>query len=134
MSDESLEYPWHIRPAHIPLERKEIELALSIAKFDKAEAARILRVPIDRLEGVLISQSYSHLNNKIRESLYERLVTVQGSGKHKIVTLHRPDYDCNIEITRHADRIELVICPVSQAMTESLRVAKQIARDNKDET
>jgi hypothetical protein len=66
MTDETLEYRWHVRPGYIPLERKEVELALSIAKFDKAEAARILRVPIDRLDSVLMSPSYSHLNNKIR--------------------------------------------------------------------
>jgi hypothetical protein len=59
---------------------------------------------------------------------------VQGSGKHKIVTLHRPDYDCNVEITKHADRIELVISPASRVMTESLQIAKLIVRDNKVET
>jgi hypothetical protein len=134
MADETLVYPWDVRPSHIPLERKEIELALTIAKFDKAEAARILRVPIDRLDGVLVNPSYSHVNNKIREKLYEGLVSVRGFGKHKIVTLHRPDYGCNVEITNHADRIELVIRPASRVMKENLQLAKLIGRDNEGRT
>ena len=52
VSDTTLHYNWDVRPAYVPLERKEVAIALKIAEWDAERAADLLESQHLKTDGV----------------------------------------------------------------------------------
>lgn len=83
-----LHYTWDTRPAYIPLTRKEVVLALSMAEFDAEQAAKILKVDTSRLVGFL--RGHLDLNRQVTLKTLYQFISIRQSTDGIVITI-KPD-------------------------------------------
>ena len=88
MPDTTLHYHWDVRPAFVPLERKEVTIALKIAEWDAEKAAGILKVDISRLTGFL--RGHTDLYRQVELKTVYPFISIQ-DGEEGITITIKPD-------------------------------------------
>jgi hypothetical protein len=88
MSDTTLHYHWDIRPAFVPLERKEVTIALKIAEWDAERAADLLKVNTSRLMGFL--RGHTDLYRQVELKTVYPFISIQDGDDGITITI-KPD-------------------------------------------
>jgi hypothetical protein len=88
MSDTTLYYHWDIRPAFVPLERKEVTIALKIAEWDAERAADLLKVNTSRLMGFL--RGHTDLYRQVELKTVYPFISIQDGDDGITITI-KPD-------------------------------------------
>jgi hypothetical protein len=88
VSDTTLHYNWDVRPAYVPLERKEVTIALKIAEWDAERAADLLKVNTSRLMGFL--RGHTDLYRQVELRTIYPFISIQ-EGDDGITITIKPD-------------------------------------------
>jgi hypothetical protein len=128
---KDLRYVWDVRPAHVPLTPQEVEIALELAEYEVVRAAEILRVPLDRLQGVLRSDSYAYLRHRVHYKLAPIPITVREDGLQTIITIKRPTYPFDaVGRQNTAGDLELIITRKTAIVDHLRRTAEHVLEDS----
>jgi hypothetical protein len=127
-------YTWDVRPAYVPLTPQEVEIALELAEYEVMRAAEILRVPVDRLQGALRSDSYAHLRHRVHYTLAPIPITVREEGPQTIVTIKRPTYPFDaVGRQNEVGDLELVITRKNPVADKLRRTAERVIEDSRSQ-
>ena len=126
----TLHYNWDVRPAYIPLERKEVALALKIAEWDVEKAAGILRIDISRLMSYL--RGHTDLYRQVELKTVYPFISIQERDGGIRITI-KPDRSWKrITPYREADGTAVIkLDKVSHEHGALVRRAEAIARELK---
>jgi hypothetical protein len=101
-------YPWDERPLELLLERSELSLALKLAKQDIEEAARLLRVSVERLELALdqhpewtaLVRKRRHYRERVgrQDEALNAPVIAAWNGSQFVVTIKKPKWDSALAV------------------------------------
>ena len=130
MADSTLHYNWDVRPAYIPLTRKEAVLALKIAEYDAEKAADLLKVNTSRLMGFL--RGYTDLYRQVELKTVYPFISIQ-EGDDGITITIKPDRSWKrITPYREADGTAVIkLDKVSREHGALVRRAEAIVRESK---
>jgi hypothetical protein len=130
MPDTTLHYNWDVRPASIPLERKEVTIALKIAEYDAERAADLLRVDIGRLMGFLLSQLDLYRQVSLRTVF--PFISIRDSDEGIKITIKRDKSYRRISAHTETDGTTVItLDKVSRELEALVRRAEAIVRESK---
>jgi hypothetical protein len=130
VADATLRYNWDVRPAHVPLTRKEAVLALKIAAYDTEKAASLLKIDTSRLMGFL--RGHRDLYRQVELKTVYSFISIQNREDGITITI-KPDQSYKrITPYREADGTAVIkLDKVSHEHGALVRRAEAIARESK---
>ena len=139
-----LTYPWTERPWELHLDRSEIDLALKFANLNIDEAARILKVSVERLELALEQHLDLRPLVRKRERYQERArkqnealnapVTARYGGGHLIVTIKKPRFESKVSLgSDEAGNLVIVVTRDDDTYKDIIKTAEGIAKETSRE-
>jgi hypothetical protein len=130
VSDTTLHYNWDVRPAYIPLERKEVTVALKIAEWDAERAAGILKVDTSRLMGFL--RGHVDLYRQVELKTVYPFISIQEGDDGITITIKQDRSWKRITPYREADGTAVIkLDKVSREHEALVRRAEAIVRESK---
>ena len=130
MADTTLHYNWDVRPAYVPLERKEVTIALKIAEWDAERAADLLKINTSRLMGFL--RGHTDLYRQVELKTVYPFISIQDREEGITITI-KPDRSWKrITPYREADGTAVIkLDKVSREHEALVRRAEAILRESK---
>jgi hypothetical protein len=101
VSDTTLHYNWDVRPAHVPLTRKEAVLALKIAAYYAEKAAGLLKIDTSRLMGFL--RGHTDLYRQVELKTTYPFISIQEGDDEITITIKQDRSWKRITPYREAD-------------------------------
>jgi hypothetical protein len=130
VTDPTLHYNWDVRPAYVPLTRKEAVLALKIAGYDAEKASGILKIDISRLMGFL--RGHLDLYRQVELKTVYPFISIRESDDGITITIKPGRSYQRITPYREADGTAVIkLDKVSREHSALVRRAEAIVRESK---
>jgi hypothetical protein len=130
MADTTLHYYWDVRPAYVPLTRKETVLALKIAEYDAEKAAGLLKIDTSRLMGFL--RGHTDLYRQVELKTVYPFISIQEGDDGITITIKRDRSWKRITARNETNGVTVItLDKVSREHEALVRRAEAIMRESK---